>query len=67
VRKLLALAVIVVAFGAYGCSGGSSTEGTPKVEGKVDVKDMPEGTVAPGDKRTTPADTGSKTNEDTRG
>jgi hypothetical protein len=67
-RKLLAAAIVVACFSAFGCSGDSATtEGTPKVEGKVDVKDMPEGTSAPGDKRTSPADTGAKTDSDSRG
>ena len=66
-RNLVAFGVIVVALCAFGCNGEASNDGVPSVKGKVEVKDMPEGTVAPGDKRTSPADTGSKTSEDTRG
>ncbi len=66
-RKFFAVAIVIVGITSVGCSGGSSTEGVPKVEGKVEVTNMPEGTSAPGDKRTTPADTGAKTESDSRG
>ncbi|MEI7984633.1 MAG: hypothetical protein WCI55_03310 [Armatimonadota bacterium] len=66
-RYLLALVVIILGITAVGCSGDSSTEGVPKVEGKVEVTNMPEGTSAPGDKRTTPADTGATRESDSRG
>jgi hypothetical protein len=66
-RRVTAILLVLLAFGSFGCSGDSSNEGTPKVEGKVEIKDMPEGTSAPGDKRPTPADTGSTKDSGERG
>ena len=64
-RKLWAIIPVVLGLCVAGCKGDSSTDGVPKVSGKVEVKDMPEGTSAPGDKR--PADTGAKTESGSRG
>ena len=61
-KTLLALLALVVGLSVVGCSGGDSSDGTPKVSGKVEVKNMPEGTSAPGDKRPTPGET-AKTND----
>jgi hypothetical protein len=66
-RKVLSVCLILSGLIACGCSGGSDSGGTPKVEGKVEVKDMPEGTSAPGDKRPTPADSGKTKETGARG
>lgn len=65
-RRIFQLVVILVSFSTLGCSG-STSEDTPKVQGKVEIKDMPEGTSAPGDKRPSPADTGATKESGERG
>ncbi len=66
-RTFVVLSILVSGLALIGCSGDSATNDQPKVEGKVDIKDMPAGTSVPGDTRPSPADTGAKTDSDSRG
>ena len=66
-KKGLVLALLITGIVAFGCKGGDSSDGTPKVSGKVEVKNMPEGTSPPGDRRPTPAENGKTNESDARG
>lgn len=66
-RILLSCLVLALGLCIFGCSSEASAEGTPKVQGKVEVKNAPEGATAPGDVRPPPSDSGKTKDAGERG